>query len=96
MPFVQRTSAGAITGVYARLQPGIAEEFLPDDNPDVIAFRAPKPPADLSDLDNLEKSLKATVMLTRQYANAIKAGTYTAKTIADTKSDFAAIYRALP
>lgn len=35
MPYVQRDSAGAIIGVFENLQPGFAEEWLPDDHPDL-------------------------------------------------------------
>lgn len=38
MVFVQRDS-GNIVGVYANLQPGLAEEELPDDDAAVTAFR---------------------------------------------------------
>ena len=44
MTFVQRDENGKITGVYANLQPGIAEEELPDDDADVIDFLSPPPP----------------------------------------------------
>lgn len=37
MPFVSRSN-GAIDGLYEQLQEGIAEEFLLDDNPAVVAF----------------------------------------------------------
>jgi len=63
---------------------------------------APPPPIDLSDLDNLQKVLKAFGLLIRQYANDLKTGTYTGdgaggtKTVANVKADFAAIYQALP
>jgi len=40
MPYVQRT-AGKITGVYALPQKGYAEEELPDDSPEVIAYLNP-------------------------------------------------------
>lgn len=40
MPYVQRFADGAIQGLYNRPQPGYAEEFKPDDDPDVVAFRA--------------------------------------------------------
>lgn len=53
-------------------------------------------PLDISDIDNLDKTLKALALLTRQYANALKAGTYVAKTVADTRGDFMTLYRALP
>lgn len=53
-------------------------------------------PIDLSDIDNLDRAIKAEVLLTRQYANQLKNGTYVVKTIADTRNDFMTIYRALP
>lgn len=55
---------------------------------------APAPP-DLADINNLDKALKALGLLTRQYCNAIAANTYATKTVADTRSDFMTIYRAL-
>ncbi|WP_454813753.1 hypothetical protein [Labrys neptuniae] len=45
MPYVQRTSTGAISGIYSNSQRGYAEEWLPDDDPAVIAFQAPAPAA---------------------------------------------------
>lgn len=36
--FVQRDEAGDIVGVYANLQPDYAEEGLPEDAPEVVAF----------------------------------------------------------
>jgi hypothetical protein len=94
--YVQRNAQGQITGVYANPQPGYAEELLPATDPALVAFLAPKPPLDISDIDNLDKVLKAITLLTRKYANDLKAGTYVAKTVADTKGDFMTIYRALP
>lgn len=35
--FVERDN-GVVIGVFANLQPGYAEEELPDDHPDVVAF----------------------------------------------------------
>jgi hypothetical protein len=43
MPYVSRDESGNITGVFANLQSGYAEEYLPDDDPEVIAFLEPKP-----------------------------------------------------
>jgi len=43
MPFIQRDAAGKITGLYVNPQPGYAEEVLPDDDPQVIAFRTEHP-----------------------------------------------------
>lgn len=41
--FVQR-SAGVICGVYARLQPAIAEESIDESDPEVLAYLNPPPP----------------------------------------------------
>jgi hypothetical protein len=43
MPYVSRNDQAGINGVYANLQPGYAEEFLPDDDPEVVAFLNPAP-----------------------------------------------------
>lgn len=43
MPFVSRSTDGAIDGVFEQLQPGTAEEFLLDDDPAVIAFMSVSP-----------------------------------------------------
>lgn len=49
MMFAERDEAGKIVGLYARPQPGRAEEELADDHIDVVAFRdSPKPPAPLT------------------------------------------------
>jgi hypothetical protein len=42
MPYVQRIG-GNVVALSANLQPGWAEEFLPDNHPDVVAFKAPPP-----------------------------------------------------
>lgn len=39
--YVQRDGAGIIIGLYASFQEGFAEEFLEEDNPEVIAFLDP-------------------------------------------------------
>lgn len=38
MPFIQRNEAGVIIGQFANLQPGIAEVWLPDDAPELLAM----------------------------------------------------------
>ncbi|MBX4940998.1 hypothetical protein [Rhizobium binae] len=38
MPFVSRSTGSAIDGLFEQLQEGRAEEFLPADDPAVIAF----------------------------------------------------------
>ncbi|MBY4589488.1 hypothetical protein [Rhizobium redzepovicii] len=44
MPYVSRSASGAINGLFEQMQEGFAEEFLPDDNPEVVAFLNPPPP----------------------------------------------------
>lgn len=58
MPYVQRTGR-VVCGCFNQRQDGYAEEFLPDNDPEVIAFLAPRPPIDFSNVDNVEKALKA-------------------------------------
>lgn len=41
MPYVQRDGASAINGVFANPQPGYAEEFLADDDLELVAYLAP-------------------------------------------------------
>lgn len=98
--FIGRRADRSIYGCWSVRQADDADhpgqEELADSHPDVIAFLAPKPPLDIADIDNLDKTLKALALLTRQYANALKAGTYVAKTPADTRADFMTIFRALP
>lgn len=42
--FVQRDSDGKLIGHYANPQPGYAEEELPDDHPDILAWQAARKP----------------------------------------------------
>ena len=56
----------------------------------------PPPPVDQSDLDLIQKQLRAAVNLTRLYCNAVLAGTYTNKTPAQTKADFKQVFDNLP
>lgn len=44
MPYVERDNNGVIKGCYAVLQPGYAEEWLEDNDPEVVAFLNPPPP----------------------------------------------------
>jgi len=43
MPYVQREN-GVVIGTYYGPLEGVAEEFLPDDNPEVVSFLNPPPP----------------------------------------------------
>ena len=45
MPYVRRDGGGAIDGCFGLLQPGIAEEWLDETNPEVVAFRNPLKPS---------------------------------------------------
>lgn len=36
--FVQRDEEGKINGVYSNICEGVAEEELPDDDPELVAF----------------------------------------------------------
>jgi len=46
------------------------------------------PPVDHGDIDNLQKQMKALALVMRSYCNALKAGTYTNKSVADLKANF--------
>lgn len=65
MPFIGRRGDNSIYGIWTVRQ-FEGQEELPDDHADVLAFRAPKPPIDLSDTDNLEKGLKALALCVAQ------------------------------
>ena len=93
--FVQRNAQSAIMGCFRNPQPGYATEELPDDHADVLAFLN-RPSIDLSNLDNLDKALKALGLLLRDYTNALQAGTHTQKTVVQVKADFKAKYDTLP
>lgn len=53
----------------------------------IAAADPPPPPLDISDINNLDKALKALGLLIAQY---------TGKTPAQVRTDFMAIYRGLP
>lgn len=44
MPYVQRNENGTVNGVARWETMGVAEEFLVDDDPEVVAFLNPPPP----------------------------------------------------
>lgn len=83
--FVQRTN-GTITMMFAARQPGIAEEELADNHPDVLAFLN-KPSADISNSDNVPKVYKALLLA---------AATMSGRTPAQAKAAFKAAWDALP
>jgi len=56
MVFVQRDEQGVINGIYAYICEGVAEEALPDDSPEIVAFLNPQ-----SSLEGVKSKLKADV-----------------------------------
>jgi hypothetical protein len=93
--FIDRRPDRSIYGAWSVRQ-WQGQEELADNDPELVAFLSPKPPIDQSDIDNLDKALKAISLLMRQYVNALRAGTFVVKSIADVRSDLMTIYRALP
>jgi hypothetical protein len=70
--WVERTGGGAIKGIYANKQPGYAEEQLPDDNPEVVAFRNPPPVPPLPDANaRLDAGIAAALTEVIAARNAI-------------------------
>lgn len=66
--FVARHPDNSIYGLWTvRQWPG--QEELADNHPDVVAFLAPKPPIDLSNLNNIEKALKALALCVADVGN---------------------------
>jgi hypothetical protein len=68
--FIGRNLDNSLYGAWTSLQANDAfhprQEEVADDHPDLLAFLAPKPPRDLSDLDNIEKGLKALALCIAQ------------------------------
>jgi hypothetical protein len=56
MPYVQRSN-GVITGIFANMQIGIAEEFLADNNAEILAFLNPIVDTSALDTANLNAAL---------------------------------------
>lgn len=52
MPYVQRADNNTVIGVYPNLQPGYAEEWLEDDDAEVIAYLNPPAPDPVPHLNN--------------------------------------------
>jgi len=47
--FVKRDEQGAVVSAYARPQPGVAEEYLPEDHADALTFKErPRPETPIS------------------------------------------------
>ena len=65
MAFIGRRADNSIYGVWTVRQ-WAGQEELPDTHADVIAFTLPPPPRDRSNVDNLEKTLKALALCVAQ------------------------------
>jgi len=79
MPYVSRNEGGAINGLYANAQPGYAEEYLPDDNSEVVAFteaaaNLPLPPDANARIDDGVTAALTTVVASAQAIHAIPHG----------------------
>lgn len=63
MPYVQRRD-GVVCGCYAQRQPGLAEELLAEDHPDVLVYLNPPPDPRLvlDQEERLQAKLDAAVM----------------------------------
>ena len=89
--FIGRRVDNSLYGCWAVRQPDDAshprQEEVPDDHPDLLAFLAPRPPVDHSDLDNLQKQLKALGLVVAAWGG---------KTPAQLKTAFKTAYDSLP
>lgn len=63
--FIARKEGGTIYGAWSCRQ-WEGQEELPEDHPDLVAFLAPRPPLDESDLNNIEKRDKAILLCVAQ------------------------------
>lgn len=63
--FVGRRADNSLYGLWTVRQ-FEGQEELPDDAPEVVAFLAPRPPRDLSNTDNLDRTLKALALCIAQ------------------------------
>lgn len=64
MVYVSRNGSNAINGLYVQLQPGYAEEFLPDNDPAVVAFLNPPPTAEQQRVSALKANARRKALVT--------------------------------
>ena len=68
--WIGRRLDNTLYGTWTSRQPDDVDhprqEEVADTHPDVVAFLAPKPPIDLSNVDNIEKGLKALALCVAQ------------------------------
>ncbi|QNP78411.1 hypothetical protein [Agrobacterium tumefaciens] len=77
MVYVQRNTQGAIVGLYAHRHEGIADEFLPDNNAEVAAFRNP---VTVLNYENAIQNLVDSTARERQFRDGVTLASYTAST----------------
>lgn len=75
MPYVKRDAVGSIDGLFEQLQEGYAEEFLSNDNPDVIEF-AKKAKAALAANPTIERMARVWDMTPEQVVERIDKGDF--------------------
>ncbi|MGO7370076.1 hypothetical protein ACCT04_14690 [Rhizobium ruizarguesonis] len=73
MPYVQRNADGDICGLLGQPQEGYAEEFLPDNNPEVIEF-AEKAKAALAASPSIERLARLWDMTPEQVVERVDKG----------------------
>lgn len=78
MVFVQRQD-GKIIGIYSNFCEGIAEEELPDDNAEVLAFL--NPPPSVSEYQNAVQKHVDDTAVSKQYADGVALATYKDSTV---------------
>jgi hypothetical protein len=78
---------------------GVMVDFTPEEEAARDAEEAAYAAAPVITREELaieSKTLKALALVMRAYCNALQAGTFTQKTVADVKADFLTAYRSLP
>lgn len=84
--YIGRKGDNSIYGCWTvRQWPG--QEELPDDDLEVLAFNAPRPPIDFSNVDKVEKALKALGLVV---------AAWNSKTPAQLKAAFKTAWDSLP
>src|SRR6266850_2680425 len=80
MPYAQRDAQLKICGLFGSPQPGLAEEYLADDSPEVLAYRNPPPDPRLAAIDSsiAVGTLGATQPATLVQLKAMSAAEYSA------------------
>ena len=68
--FIGRNIDGTIYGIWSVRQVNDVyhprQEEVVETHPDVVAYLAPKPPIDFSNIDNIEKGMKALALCVAQ------------------------------